>query len=337
MNLVSLALGIVSFSFILSVAAAGQKIDAEVARLNTEMTRAYGKGDMEAALAPAARVVELAVANYGKTDLRTARALQNRGMIESAKGDKKRAENTFEEALDIYKKHKDLDRADGARLAALLESLATIRSSDNSISAESLFKHALEWREKSNGPDSPETATALVHLANMSFWNREYKKSAELFARALVNLAKNPKAATNDITFVYYRTRCAYRKANIEDRFEPLKQAYGEKAEIHAATTPAPDQAKVIQAGVVNGKALDLPAPAYPAEARRANAAGQVNVEVLINEKGHVISACSAPDKVHPLLMEASEVAAYKAKFSPTTLDGRPVKVHGVISYNYRY
>ena len=93
------------------------------------------------------------------------------------------------------------------------------------------------------------------------------------------------------------------------------------------------DSPKIISAGVVNGKALSLPKPAYPAKARKEKAGGAVTVQVTIDEQGNVISAEAVSG--HELLRDASEQAALGAKFSPTLLEGIPVKVRGVIVYNF--
>src|SRR5882757_55092 len=45
------------------------------------------------------------------------------------------------------------------------------------------------------------------------------------------------------------------------------------------------------EGGILNSKALDLPAPKYPAEARRLHEFGEVQVKVLVDETGKVISA----------------------------------------------
>ena len=90
---------------------------------------------------------------------------------------------------------------------------------------------------------------------------------------------------------------------------------------------------KTISGGVLNGKAITLPKPAYPPIARQAHAAGTVVVQVTIDENGNVISASAVSG--HPLLRAAAVAAARGAKFSPTKLSGKPVKVTGVITYNF--
>ncbi|HEV2912535.1 MAG TPA: energy transducer TonB [Pyrinomonadaceae bacterium] len=100
------------------------------------------------------------------------------------------------------------------------------------------------------------------------------------------------------------------------------------------APTPArPLAASPINGGVLNGKALSLPKPSYPAEARAAKAGGTVTVRVLIDENGEVIRAEAVSG--HPLLHSAAVEAARQAKFSPTKLVGQPVKVTGVLVYNF--
>lgn len=102
-------------------------------------------------------------------------------------------------------------------------------------------------------------------------------------------------------------------------------------------TPPPPPPKKVvpkqISGGVLNGKAVSLPKPAYPPAAKAVGASGAVSVQVLIDENGNVVSASAASG--HPLLRAAAVAAARGAKFSPTKLSGEPVKVSGVITYNF--
>ncbi len=95
---------------------------------------------------------------------------------------------------------------------------------------------------------------------------------------------------------------------------------------------PAPPRAP-ISGGVLNGKAISLPKPPYPAIAKQAHASGTVVVQVTIDENGGVISAHAVSG--HPLLQAVCVAAARQARFSPTKLSGQPVKVTGVITYNF--
>jgi TonB family protein len=97
--------------------------------------------------------------------------------------------------------------------------------------------------------------------------------------------------------------------------------------------TPEPGAERRIQGGVLNGKAISKPQPAYPPAAKAARASGTVTVRVLVDEEGRVIEAEAVSG--HPLLQQAAVTAARQARFSPTLLSGQPVKVAGVVTYNF--
>jgi TonB family protein len=81
----------------------------------------------------------------------------------------------------------------------------------------------------------------------------------------------------------------------------------------------------------LSGKRLYTPEPVYPAIARAAGAQGTVSVRITVDEDGDVIAAEAVSG--HPLLYTAAVDAARESKFKPTLVDGKPVKVSGVISY----
>lgn len=90
---------------------------------------------------------------------------------------------------------------------------------------------------------------------------------------------------------------------------------------------------KPMSGGVLNGKAVSLPAPTYPEIARRMHTGGKVEVEVIVDENGKVISAhaTSGPNVLRDVAVEA----ALRARFTPTKLSGQPVKIAGRIDYNF--
>lgn len=100
---------------------------------------------------------------------------------------------------------------------------------------------------------------------------------------------------------------------------------------------PAPEAPKVpktISKGPITGQATSLPQPPYPPLARQTGIQGRVSVQVLIDEHGKVIAATALDG--HPLLRVAAQKAALQALFSPTTLSGLPVRVSGVITYDFK-
>jgi len=93
---------------------------------------------------------------------------------------------------------------------------------------------------------------------------------------------------------------------------------------------PWPRDSSPISGGVLNGKAVFFAVPEYPSGSRES---GQVMVQILIDEQGTVISAkaVEGPES----LREAAVNAASKSRFTPTRLSGQPVKVIGIVVYNF--
>jgi TonB family protein len=102
---------------------------------------------------------------------------------------------------------------------------------------------------------------------------------------------------------------------------------------MRAGRSAGPRITRPISGGVLNGKAKSLPQPEYPAIAKSAHAAGTVVVQVIIDERGDVISARAVSG--HRLLRQAAVDAAQQAKFTPTLLSGQPVMVTGTLTYDF--
>jgi TonB family protein len=108
-----------------------------------------------------------------------------------------------------------------------------------------------------------------------------------------------------------------------------------------APTTPPPtmntetsaDDKAPIEGGFLNGKAIDLPKATYPEAARKNHEAGTVQVKVIIDETGKVISATAifGPE----VLRDSAVKAAMRAKFKPSAVNGVPVKISGILTYDF--
>ncbi len=84
-----------------------------------------------------------------------------------------------------------------------------------------------------------------------------------------------------------------------------------------------------ISGGILNGKAIYLPLPEMPP----GDASGIVVVQVMVDEQGAVVEARAVSGP--PSLQAAAINAARLARFSPTTLMGEPVKVSGMLTFNF--
>jgi periplasmic protein TonB len=98
--------------------------------------------------------------------------------------------------------------------------------------------------------------------------------------------------------------------------------------------TAAPIPKKLtVSGGVLQGKAINKVQPPYPPIAKAARASGAVQVQVTISEDGRVIEAAVMTG--HPLLRDAALQAARRWTFQPTELSGVPVKVQGILTFNF--
>jgi outer membrane biosynthesis protein TonB len=110
-------------------------------------------------------------------------------------------------------------------------------------------------------------------------------------------------------------------------------------AVVRETEAPAPPVVKpvvkpiVVNKGVVNSIAVSLPKPNLPAAAKMVDASGTVSVKILVDEKGRVVSADAVSGNA--LLRAACEIAARNAKFTPSMLSGEPIKISGLINYNF--
>lgn len=91
---------------------------------------------------------------------------------------------------------------------------------------------------------------------------------------------------------------------------------------------------EVVKGGNLNGKAINLPVPVYPPQAKQSRISGLVVVDVVVNESGKVESAKAAAGPT--LLRQAAVDAASRAKFAPTLKGGTPVKVEGNLRYDFK-
>ncbi len=98
---------------------------------------------------------------------------------------------------------------------------------------------------------------------------------------------------------------------------------------------PVPPKPKTehVPSTVLVSKAISLPQPPYPIMAKQIGLHGTVSVQILVDEQGKVVSAQVVSG--HPILSGPARDAAMRARFTPTILNGAPVKIQGVINYNF--
>src|SRR4030095_3465626 len=91
---------------------------------------------------------------------------------------------------------------------------------------------------------------------------------------------------------------------------------------------------KPVDVGDLNAKAISLPKPTMSEEAKRVKATGKVQVKVLVDENGKVVSATAVTNVA--VRREAPETAARQAIFNPLTQDGITVRFSGILTYEFK-
>lgn len=96
---------------------------------------------------------------------------------------------------------------------------------------------------------------------------------------------------------------------------------------------PVDKQPLRVSSKVLTGAALERRTPVYPPLAKQVRLEGSVTVEVVISLDGRVEAARALGG--HPLLTTAAVEAARGWRFNPTLLNGVPVRVTGLITFNF--
>jgi len=251
-----------------------------------------------------------------RLDPNNARALVLRGYAFRQQNDYDSALSDFEKALKIDPKNADayqfrsaIYEEKGMLDKAIEDMTQAIENTPNDGARSYLYeKRADYYSKKGDNENAVRDYTEAIRL--MPYFKYSYADRAEAYRK----LGKNDLAEADE------------QKVKELETDEPPRVA-------GATNSNQSNSAKTVSGGVLNGKAVDLPKPAYPPAARAVRASGAVNVQVTLDEKGNVVSASAVSG--HPLLRAAAVEAARKAKFSPTLLSGKPVKVTGVIVYNF--
>ncbi len=155
------------------------------------------------------------------------------------------------------------------------------------------------------------------------------RKDAEKAERSAI-MRKGPisRAALNSGAVTYNQgVTVALPRATADEAAAPAIQP-------SAAPPPSssPGQVKV-SGGVLQGSAIKKVQPSYPATARTAKVSGAVQVHITVDETGKVSDArfINGP----PLLRDAALQAAKQWLFKPTAMSGKPVKVQGILTFNF--
>jgi TonB family protein len=199
-----------------------------------------------------------------------------------------------------------------------------------------LATRAVEITERILGAEDPHLATALRNLAELYVAKRKYQQAEPLFLRAIAidDLTQELAGNASGVSTIDRYICLLYQTRSINEALKAEREFFEKRKKPKPPQSVEDLKGGSLTGGVLNGRAISLAQPAYPAEAKRMGAIGIVRIQVLIDETGKVIEAkvlCG-----HPIFARPALESAYKSRFTPTKLSGMAVKVNGIIVYNFQ-
>ncbi len=301
-------------------------------QINQEVIAKYKEGDYNDALKVARQSLDLTIKIFGAESLETATSYKNLGEIYLAKKKYDEATENLQKSLVIYQQN---PKQNADKIAGNLERMGIAFTLDGKEKqGAEVLSNSVTAAENVFGKDSQELLPYLKTLSEFYVYIRKLDEAQPIFTRRYLISSKYFEPESKELQKIVddflchtYQNLKYNETSEIRNKFYDSIQVEKEKDLVQAASDNS------INAGIVNGKAKILTIPEYPASAKARKGRGVVPVRVTINEQGKVTEAkaiCGDAD-----LAEASEAAAKKSKFTQTSIDGKPVKVTGVIIYNF--
>jgi TonB family protein len=300
----------------------------QIKDLNKQVVEKYKSGKLKESQEFALEALNLAIEVFGTESNETASTYYNLGQIFSARKKYGEAASYLQKSLEIYQLKSN---ENNLKIASVLDSLGVVLALDGKTKeAEKIIENLIGTAEKAFGIESKNLIPYIKTATDFYIYNKQFKKAESLFARRYIITSKELGKDSDELENINDEFTCYLSRFKPEEHPEKQEKFYQKIRENTQPKKTSTDNS--INGGVINGKALSLPAPIYPLSARQKGIRGQVMIKVLINEDGEVVSAkaiCGGDSD----LQEVSKDAAMKAKFRPTTLNGELVKVSGIITY----
>jgi TonB family protein len=286
-------------------------------QLNQNVISLYRSGKFDEALKEARQAVDLSSKVHGLESLETAAAYTNLGIILRDKKKFKEAVGNFQKSVEIYRKN---ETANGKALYEVYDVLAASQFLGGmEKEAETSYLKAAETAKSIFGKESKETLKPVLALA--VFYAQTNKDNAEKsldyylesFALAIKHFGKESLEVEKIKIYKSYYSQYVHWKN------DELHEKYTKK------------ESEIF--GYERGKALSLPLPRYPPEAKSLGKEGIVVVKVWINERGEVTNAQAVYGEL--FFAPAVEEVARKAKFKPSMMNGTPIGIVDFIAYKF--
>lgn len=197
-----------------------------------------------------------------------------------------------------------------------------------------LAQRELMLRENALGPNHPAVADVSRNIGELFFAKAKYKDADTAYRRFLQIYESAYSADSPKLLDGLYRYASLLITANQRpEALEIEKHAFRIENGVDFDRLVTQKNKNVAQSGLISGLMTFGPTPAFPQDAKRAGIYGSVAIKLTVDERGQVESLKVLSG--HPLLVEVSELAARRSTYAPALLEGKPVKVSGILIYNF--
>lgn len=307
------------------MAQSAESIEAD--KLHAQVVKLFHEKKFNDALPMAKQAAELREKSLGLANEKTISSLKNLASIYTELNKHSDAIGVRERVL---KAEETLYGMASIKLGDNLARLGKARFQDNKFGAAiEAFKRNLQIREAAFGPESKELVQTLHDLAMLNQRDGNLNQSILDFKRLIAIKEKEVGANHPDLAELLAKYAIVLGLANKK------KEAEEVEARARAIYEALPDQAEpqTVEPKILQGFAILKVAPEYPMLAKSNRVQGVVIVRVLIDQIGSVINATAVSGPGD--LRSAAEAAARKWRFKPTIVNGRPIKVQGMLTFNF--
>ena len=293
--------------------------NAELTRLNQSTISAYKEAKLDDALKFALQALDQSLKIYGEQNAETATAYTNLGIIQRDKSKVKQGVINLQKAADIYEK-----LGLWKKLILAYETLGLTQFlGDMKKESEESYMKAIETANSRFGKDSEERFSPTLNLANVYARQKKFKEADKYYLKSYEVAVLTFGATSKEVEQMQDSRACIVGT----QIYDPKDQKAFQES-VKQISKDAGEYAEM-----VNGKAVILPKPRYPDEARFKRLGGTVVLRVNIGENGNVVKARAICGD--PILAKASEEAVMGAKFRPAVKDGKPMQISGMVTYNF--
>lgn len=201
-----------------------------------------------------------------------------------------------------------------------------------------LANRVLLLREKVLGPDDWLVAEALRNLSELFSAMKKPKEAMTAYQRYLTVFEKTMEAYGPEMIDVLNRYVCLLlddggRAARRDTALEIQKRLYKIENGFDFNEADNLPAKRLAIGGLLINKRIKAASPHYPRDFMSSRISGLMIVRVRVDEQGNVISAKRVCG--YPGFATAAEEATLKARYSPTLVSGKPVRVTGLAIYEF--